>query len=119
MADQPKADPPHGLERYDLGGPNDLGALSKTQQEKLNRHKIQTRMANEKYLREHPEVDCLLSSFLRDVYLQRPEDIREFAATYFNDVNLPDKIEEAMTEKQEKHYELKVLRNINHNQTSS
>lgn len=40
MADQPKADPPHGMEKYDLGGQFDLGALSKEQQEKLNHHKV-------------------------------------------------------------------------------
>lgn len=40
MADQPKADPPHGMENYDLGGTNDLGALSKSQQQKLNQHKV-------------------------------------------------------------------------------
>ena len=40
MADQPKTDPPHGMEKYDLGGQNDLGALSKEQQESLNRHKV-------------------------------------------------------------------------------
>lgn len=40
MADQPKADPPHGMEKYDLGGPEDLGALSKEQQEQLNKHKV-------------------------------------------------------------------------------
>lgn len=40
MADQPKADPPHGMEGYDLGGQNDLGALSQEQQEQLNKHKV-------------------------------------------------------------------------------
>jgi len=40
MADQPKTNCPHGMEKYDLGGPNDLGALSKDQQEKLNKHKV-------------------------------------------------------------------------------
>ena len=31
---------PHGMEPYDEAGPNDLGALSKEQQDKLNTFKV-------------------------------------------------------------------------------
>uniref|UniRef100_A0AAY4B575 RIIa domain-containing protein 1 n=1 Tax=Denticeps clupeoides TaxID=299321 RepID=A0AAY4B575_9TELE len=58
----------------------DRSVLSREQQEELRHFKVQTRIANEKYLREHPEVDVLLSDFLRDVFLKRPSDILEFAA---------------------------------------
>ncbi|XP_036395604.1 RIIa domain-containing protein 1 isoform X2 [Megalops cyprinoides] len=71
-----------GLEKLDIG------ALSPEQQEKLRQFKITTRIANEKYLRSHPEVEVLLSEFLRDVFLKRPVDIREFAADHFTDPNL-------------------------------
>ena len=40
MADKPKHAPPHGMEPYDLGGDNNLGALSQEQQEKLNKFKV-------------------------------------------------------------------------------
>ena len=40
MEAKPKNDPPHGMEPYDLGGANDLGALSKEQQIKLNNFKV-------------------------------------------------------------------------------
>lgn len=40
MTDQPKHKPPHGMEPYDLGGGDDLGALSKEQQQKLNDFKV-------------------------------------------------------------------------------
>lgn len=40
MNDQPKHKPPHGMEPYDLGGGDDLGALSKEQQQKLNDFKV-------------------------------------------------------------------------------
>ncbi|XP_076135463.1 RIIa domain-containing protein 1 [Alosa pseudoharengus] len=71
----------------------DIDALSPEQQEKLRQFKIQTRIANEKYLRTHPEVEVLLSHFLRDVFLKRPVDIREFAAEHFTDPDLPQKIQ--------------------------
>ncbi|RXN28174.1 RIIa domain-containing 1 [Labeo rohita] len=41
---------------------------------------VKTQVANEKYLRSHPEVEMLLSDFLRGVFLKRPTDIHEFAA---------------------------------------
>ncbi|KAM8931845.1 RIIa domain-containing protein 1 isoform 1-T1 [Lycaon pictus] len=47
-----------------LLGP-DPGALSPAQQEQLRDFKIQTRIANEKYLRTHKEVDLLISGFFR------------------------------------------------------
>ena len=40
MAEQPKHKQPEGMEAYDLGGENNLGALSKTQQEELNNLKV-------------------------------------------------------------------------------
>ncbi|CAL8360841.1 unnamed protein product [Arctogadus glacialis] len=69
--------------REGLGEP-DRGALSSEQEEKLRQFKIKTRIDNEKYLRSHPEIDKLMSGFLREVLLKRPPDIREFAAEHFN-----------------------------------
>ena len=37
---RPRGEPPHGMEPYDLGGENDLGALSYEQQQKLNDFKV-------------------------------------------------------------------------------
>ncbi|XP_025308763.1 RIIa domain-containing protein 1 isoform X3 [Canis lupus baileyi] len=70
-----------------LLGP-DPGALSPAQQEQLRDFKIQTRIANEKYLRTHKEVDLLISGFFREMFLKRPDNIQEFAA----DPRLPNKI---------------------------
>lgn len=40
MADKPQHGPPHGMEKYDLGGEDDLGALSVAQQADLNQFKV-------------------------------------------------------------------------------
>ncbi|XP_055065891.2 RIIa domain-containing protein 1-like isoform X3 [Misgurnus anguillicaudatus] len=79
-----------GLEKLDFG------VLNTEQQEKLRQFKIKTRIANEKYLRSHPEVDMLLSDFLRNVFMKRPSDIREFAADHFSDPGLEQKIKTLM-----------------------
>ncbi|XP_072802669.1 RIIa domain-containing protein 1 isoform X3 [Vicugna pacos] len=53
---------------------------------------IQTRITNEKYLRTHKEVELLISGFFREMFLKRPDNIQEFAADYFTDPRLPNKI---------------------------
>ncbi|XP_041094956.1 RIIa domain-containing protein 1-like [Polyodon spathula] len=72
------------------------GALSSEQPHKLKQFQINTRIANEKYLRSHPEVEMMLSEFIREVLLKRPGDIREFAAEHFSDPALPGRIERKM-----------------------
>ncbi|KAJ1064364.1 hypothetical protein R6Z07F_000864 [Ovis aries] len=66
--------------------------LSPEQLEKLRGFKIQTRITNEKYLRTHKEVELLISGFFREIFLKRPDNIPEFAADYFTDPRLPNKI---------------------------
>ncbi|XP_006900206.1 PREDICTED: RIIa domain-containing protein 1 [Elephantulus edwardii] len=68
------------------------GVLSPAQLEELRNIKIQTRIANEKYLRTHKEVEFLISGFFREIFLKRPDNIREFAANYFTDPRLLSKI---------------------------
>ena len=47
-------------------------ALSEDQKAKLNKYKIQARKDNEVFLRQHPEVSCLVSDFLHEVLLFNP-----------------------------------------------
>ncbi|XP_072284900.1 RIIa domain-containing protein 1 [Pyxicephalus adspersus] len=74
----------------------DPGALNTEQENRLRDWKIQTRISNESYLRSHQEVGVLLSAFIREVLLNRPENIREFAAEYFTDPTLAATIREKM-----------------------
>lgn len=64
----------------------DTKALTKEQQDTLNQQKIDIRIDNERYLRNHPEINALIGGFVSAVVLQRPKDIREFAAGKFNDL---------------------------------
>merc|ERR1712087_102315 len=112
MAEQPKHNAPEGMEAYDLGGKNDLGALSEKQQEELNKFKIKTRLENEKYLRAHPEVECIVAGFLGETLQKRPDDIREFAAEYFTNAELPGVVQKQMEERQHQIKQNKILQNI-------
>ncbi|XP_012623066.1 RIIa domain-containing protein 1 isoform X1 [Microcebus murinus] len=68
------------------------GALNPEQREQLRNFKVQTRIANEKYLRTHKEVELLIGGFFREMLLKRPDNIPEFAADYFTDPRLLNKI---------------------------
>ncbi|XP_071970566.1 RIIa domain-containing protein 1 isoform X2 [Engystomops pustulosus] len=72
----------------------EAAALSAEQEGRLRDCTIRTRISNEEYLRSHGEVKLLLSGFIREVLLKRPENIRNFAADYFTDPALRDKIQE-------------------------
>ncbi|XP_059140622.1 RIIa domain-containing protein 1-like [Physella acuta] len=112
MSDQPKHGPPHGMEKHDLGGHDDLGGLSHAQQADLNQFKVKTRIGNEKYLRDHPEVECLIAGFLSDVLTKRPESIREFAAEYFTNPGLADKVESQLAGRQETLKQNRVIQSL-------
>ncbi|KAK1795355.1 hypothetical protein P4O66_010528 [Electrophorus voltai] len=72
----------------------DTGALSPEQQEKLRQFKIKTRIANEMYMRAHPEVEILLSDFLRQAYSAINLCLAvSKASDHFNDPDLPRKIQ--------------------------
>ncbi|KAG5445523.1 RIIa domain-containing protein 1 [Clonorchis sinensis] len=88
----PKHDPPFTMEAYDLGGPDKLGALRNDQQAATNRLKTETRINNEKYLREHPEIQFMISAFLRDLLLKQPEDPRKHFTDFFIRPDLRDQI---------------------------
>ena len=76
---------------------HDPGALTSEQQSQLNKFKVKTHIENEKYLRDHPEIECLVQSFIGDVCTNRPDDLREYAAQYFSNPQLPLQVK-AMTQ---------------------
>eukprot|EP00050_Salpingoeca_kvevrii_P022015 m.119862 g.119862 ORF g.119862 m.119862 type:complete len:77 (-) comp9565_c0_seq3:1893-2123(-) len=66
--------------------------LSEEQAKKLTELKIATRIENERYLRSHPEIALMLREFSKAVLTHKPEDIPAFAADFFSDEELPDKM---------------------------
>ncbi|GAB1602493.1 RIIa domain-containing protein 1-like [Argonauta hians] len=111
-AAKPKHDPPHGMEPYDLKTDNDLGALSDRDQEKLNKIKINIRIENERYLNDHPEVECMLAGFLSEILMKQPTNIHEFAAEHFTNPNLRRNINEELQRRQTKTKENLLLKNF-------
>nr|CAH8851459.1 unnamed protein product [Trichobilharzia regenti] len=87
----PKHDPPASMEPYDLGRDGDLGALSNAQQGATNKLKTQTRLSNEQYLRQHPEVKYMVTAFLRDILTKQPENAREHFADLLKNIKTVEK----------------------------
>ncbi len=53
---------------------------------------VDLRVENELYLRSHPEVSALVSSFVDSVISTKPDDIPAFAAEFFASPSLASKI---------------------------
>ena len=69
--------------------------LTKEQQEKLDKVKVDTAVGNEKYLRDHAEVAQLIEVFIRVLLEQRPENAVKFTADFFCQENLKDLVDAA------------------------
>ena len=70
----------------------DARALTEDQQSLLNGLKIEKRLKNEYYVREHPEFVAMIKGFLKKSLLERPDDIEKFAGVYFTDSDLKEKL---------------------------
>ncbi|XP_063718466.1 RIIa domain-containing protein 1-like [Symsagittifera roscoffensis] len=104
----PQHEAPVGMDRYDYF------ALNEQQQEKLNEHKVATRIANEHYLRQHPELDCLLKKLINKVLTDRPDNIHEYCADFFSPSSstldqLADELSEEVGQVQRQHSHVEEL----------
>ena len=70
--------------------PRDSTALTQEQQMLLNDVKIQHRLHNEKYIRQHPELLALVKGFMKQILIERPDNVEKFAGAYFTDSNLKE-----------------------------
>ncbi|KAF7258639.1 hypothetical protein EG68_03921 [Paragonimus skrjabini miyazakii] len=99
----PNHDPPISMEPYDLAKSGDLGALNNHQQAATNKLKTETRLNNELYLRRHPEIRYMISAFLRDLLLKKPEDARKHFTDFFTHPDLLKRMDEQKEEYQRQH----------------
>lgn len=66
---------------HDLIGIKDL---LKRQKNQINRIKFETRIDNEKYLREHPEIEFIIEQFLIKLLEDQPRNCISYAGTFFH-----------------------------------
>jgi hypothetical protein len=62
---------------------DEYAVLSKDQQSLLNQRKVDMRLENEKYLRNHSELKLMVSVFMRRLLEEKPENPVLFASQFF------------------------------------
>lgn len=77
QSDSPRAERnPHNA----IGVPGIL----KVHQKDLEKKKLDIRIGNEKYLRDHPELTVMLQIFMREVLSEHPQNVLQFAGWFFD-----------------------------------
>jgi hypothetical protein len=66
---------------HDLIG---IKELLKIQNNQINRIKFYTRIDNEKYLREHPEIEFIIQQFLVKLLEDQPRNCISYAGNFFH-----------------------------------
>ena len=65
-------------------------------------------MSNERYFRAHPEIGGLLQLFVKKILDEKPDNVLEYAGTFFDSASLRDVVslymkQEAEVEDRQKH----------------
>ena len=69
-------------------------------------------MENEHYLRAHPEINTLISLFVRKVLDERPDHILNFAGSFFDRAELKQVVEDTISKDNEEHERNKYLNDL-------
>ena len=78
---------------HDLIG---VHGIVRSQKNEIEKKKLDLRMQNEKYFRAHPEIRGLIALFLRRILDDRPDNILEYAGTFFDKAELREIVEDAI-----------------------
>ena len=84
---------------HDLIGIKDL---LKRQKQQINRIKFFTRIDNEKYLREHPEIEFIIQQFLVKLLEDQPKNCIKDAGKFFHTTNFKELYKKYLEEEAKK-----------------
>ena len=74
---------------HDLIG---VQGILKAQKTEIDKKKLELRMENERYIRSHHELNYILQLFVAKILDDRPENILEYAGTFFDSAGLRDQV---------------------------
>jgi len=63
----------------------------------FEKKKLEIRITNEDYLRNHPELSSMIKMFIEDVLNEYPENILEYAGSYFDKEDLQEIVQDYMS----------------------
>ena len=72
---------------HDLIG---VEGILQAQKNEIEKKKLELRMENERYFRQHPEINFMLQLFTAKILDDTPDNILEYAGTFFDSAGLRD-----------------------------
>ena len=75
---------------HDLIG---VDGILKAQKNEIEKKKLELRMKNERYLREHPELNYIIELFVSKILDDKPDNILEYGGTFFDSAGLREQVE--------------------------
>ena len=81
---------------HDLAG---IEHLIKEQEKQIEKIKFFTRIDNEIYLRQHPELDFILENFLVKLLEDKPENVIQYAGEQFNKTDFKEMFDKSKSNK--------------------
>ena len=94
---------------HDLIG---VEGIIESQKHEIEKTKLELRMENEHYLRLHPEINSLISLFVRKVLDERPEHILMFAGSFFDRAELKQIVEDTIERDREEQTRNRYLNDL-------
>jgi len=74
--------------------------------------KLELRIENEKYFREHSELNTLIRLFMSKVLDDRPENILSYAGQFFDRAELREKVDNAREEQKNAEARLQYMNDL-------
>jgi hypothetical protein len=85
--------------KHDIVG---IAGILDVHRKDFEKKKLNLRIENERYLREHPELAAMIKLFLQDVLNDYPDNILEYAGNYFDNEEMREIVEKYMKEDEER-----------------
>ena len=80
-----------GTNKHDIVG---IPEILDVHRKEFEKKKLNLRIANEVYLKEHPEISVMLKMFVEDVLNDYPDNVLEYAGRYFDIEDMKEIVEE-------------------------
>lgn len=94
---------------HDLIG---LPGILLAQKTEIDKKKLELRIQNELYFRQHPELMGLIGMFIRKILDDRPENILTYAGTHFDRAELRDVVTESIENEKENEARNQYLKDL-------
>ena len=97
------------VNNHDLIG---VKGIIEAQKNEIEKKKLELRIQNEMYFRQHPELSGCMALFIRQILDDRPDDILKYAGTFFDRAELRAVVYEAIEREKENDQRNQYLKDL-------